>query len=388
MFVVLFIGVILGAIMLHEFGHFVTAKAFGMKVTQFFVGFGPTLWSTPKGETEYGVKGIPAGGYVRIVGMNPWEETDPADDGRLFYQQKPWKRLIVLSAGSFTHLILAIALLFGALAFIGLPTGEATNMLRTISADSPAAITGLQAGDEIVAVDGQPTSTFEEVRDLVTGRFGDAIELTVMREGHEVVVDAVLDVPHPDPESSGDGFLGVSPVVEEVPLGIYEGARATFSGPLSIWSLTDATVDGLRQVFSLEGLGRFFGSVNDEGPRAQDSITSLVGAAQITSEFGNQGDIFAVLLVLAQLNLVLGLLNMLPLPPLDGGHIAVMAVEETVNRARRLRVRPSAERQPERFHLNPNVVTPIALAVIAFFIVLSGTALYLDIVNPASQLVQ
>lgn len=387
MFIALFIVVIFGAILIHEFGHFVTAKAFGMKATQFFVGFGPRIWSVQRGETEYGIKAIPAGGYVRIVGMTPWEETDPADDGRLFYQQKPWKRLIVLAAGSFTHLLLAIGLLFGALAFIGLPSGDATNQVRAVSADSPAATAGLLPGDRITAVDGRATPTFVDVRDAVADRFGDTVTLGVARDGEALELQAVLDVPHPDPEQAGVGFLGVGPRTEDVPLGVVEGARATFTGDLSIFSLTGATVDGLLQVFSLQGLGDFFSSVDDEGPRTAESagVTSLVGAGQIVNEFGNQGDLFAVLLVLAQLNLVLGILNMLPLPPLDGGHVAVMAVEETVNGARRL---TGGQGSGKRFHLNPAVVTPIALAVLAFFIVLSGTALYLDIVNPASQIVQ
>ncbi len=385
MFVALFIVVIIGAIILHEFGHFVTAKAFGMKATKFFVGFGPTLWSVQRGETEYGLKAIPAGGFVKIVGMTPWEEVDPADDGRLFYQQAPWKRLIVLSAGSFTHVLIAIVLLFGALAFIGLPNGEVTNQVRAVSPDSPAAAAGLQAGDTIVAIEGESTSTFDEVRAGVSEEFGQTIAVTVQRGGDPLDLQVTLDVPHPDPEQAGAGFLGVAPRSLDQPLGIVEGAQATFSGDFSVWSLTGATVDGLTQVFSVEGLGRFFGSVGSQEPRAQDSVTSLVGAGQIVNEFGTQGDIFAVLLVLAQLNLVLGILNMLPLPPLDGGHVAVMAVEEGVNSARKL---SDEGRRKPRFHLNPSVVTPIALTVIAFFLVLTSTALYLDITSPASQLVQ
>ncbi len=387
MFVVLFVVVIIGAIMLHEFGHFVTAKAFGMKVTQFFVGFGPTLWSIHKGETEYGVKGIPAGGFVKIVGMTPWEETDPADDGRLFYQQSPWKRLIVLSAGSFTHLVLAILMLFGALAFIGPGGGDATNQVAAVPADSPAASAGLQPGDTIVAVDGRPTDTFEEVRSAVQDRFSDTIALSVVRGNREMALQATLDVPHPQPELAGVGYLGVAPRSQNQPLGIVEGAQQTFSGPVSIGAITTATIDGLAQVFSFDGLSQFFGSVGSDEPRQEDSITSLVGAGQIVNEFGNQGQIFLVVLVLAQLNLVLGILNMLPLPPLDGGHVAVMAVEETVNGVRQLRHRGAASRRP-KFHLNPNIVTPIALAVIAFFLVLSTTALYVDLTSPASQLVQ
>jgi membrane-associated protease RseP (regulator of RpoE activity) len=395
MFVALFVLVIVGAIIIHEFGHFATAKLFGMKATRFFVGFGPTLWSTRRGETEYGVKAIPAGGFVKIVGMTPWEEADPADDGRLFYQQPAWKRLIVLSAGSATHLVIALLLLVGALAFIGLPTGEATTQVQAISADSPAAAAGLRPGDTITAVDGQPTATFDEVRAAVGDRFGDTVSLTVERRGDAVELEATLDVPHPDPEQAGVGFLGVAPRSVEEPLGVVDGTRVALfpsaseallgeGRDLSFAFLTTSTVDGLVQVFSLDGLGRFFGSLDGDEPRAADSVTSLVGAGQIVNEFGEQGDIFAVLLVLAQLNLVLGILNMLPLPPLDGGHVAVMAVEEAVNGVRRLR---RGDRQP-RFHLNPSVVTPIALAVIGFFLVLTTTALYLDITSPASQLLQ
>jgi membrane-associated protease RseP (regulator of RpoE activity) len=387
MFVVLFIVVIIGAIMLHEFGHFLTAKLFGMKVTQFFVGFGPTLWSVDTGETEYGVKGIPAGGYVKIVGMTPWEEVDPADDGRLFYQQAPWKRLIVLSAGSFTHVVLAILLLFSALAFVGLPGEDATTQIRAITADSPAATAGLRAGQTITAVDGVPTDSFDDVRTAVEDKFGDTVAVTVGQGSSQRTVDVTLDVAHPNPDFDGRGFLGVAPRFIDEPLGVVEGAKATFSGDFSIWSLTTATVDGLAQVFSFQGLGQFFGSVGAEGPRQADSVTSLVGAGQIVNEYGSQGDIFAVLLILGQLNLVLGLLNMLPLPPLDGGHVAVMAVEEAVNGARRFRSRSGESRRP-KFHLNPSVVTPIALTVIAFFLVLTTTALYLDITSPASQLVQ
>jgi membrane-associated protease RseP (regulator of RpoE activity) len=387
MFVALFVVVIVGAIVLHEFGHFLTAKAFGMKATHFFVGFGPTLWSRRRGETEYGLKAIPAGGFVKIVGMNPWEQVDPADDGRLFYQQPAWKRVVVLVSGSATHILIAVLLLFGALAFVGLPTGEVTTQVRAVTAGSPAAAAGVRPGDVLVAVDGRRTATFEEVREAIAGRFGDTVPVTVERDGRELVLDTALDVPHPDPALEGQGFLGVAPRPVDAPLGVVEGARRTFSGPLSVWSLADATVDGLVQVFSLDGLGRFFGSVDGDEPRSADSVTSLVGAGQIVNEFGTQGDVFAVLLVLAQLNLVLGILNLLPLPPLDGGHVAVLAVEEAVNGVRRLRRSPDGARAA-RFHLNPGVVTPIALTVIAFFLVLTTTALYLDITSPASELVQ
>ena len=131
-YVVLFIVTIVAVIMFHEFGHFATAKLFGMKAERFFLGFGPTLWSTKRGETEYGVKAFPAGGFVKIAGMTPWEPADPADDGRWFWQQAAWKRAIVLVSGSFTHFLVAFLLIASALAFVGLPvaTNEVAEVVR------------------------------------------------------------------------------------------------------------------------------------------------------------------------------------------------------------------------------------------------------------------
>ena len=391
MFVAIFILVIVVSIALHELGHFLTAKAFGMKAERYFIGFGPTLWSRRVGETEYGLKAFPAGGFVKIAGMTPWEEVDPADDGRLFYQQAWWKRIIVLSAGSATHAVIAVVLLFAGLAFVGLPQG--TNQIGVVVEDSPGAAAGLQPGDEILAIDGQQVEGFVDVRSLVEGAAGETLTLEVDRGGELVALDVVLDAPHPN--GTDAGFLGVAPEVADEPLGIVDGFRTTlFPGAsqeitgrdYSIWFMTTATVEGLGSVFSFDGLGNFFGAVAGNEPRPAESATSLVGAGQIVNELGSQGDVFAVLVVLAQLNLVLGLLNMLPLPPLDGGHVAVLAVEEVVTGARRLR---AADRSAvPKFRVNPAVVTPIALAVIAFFLVLPTTALYLDITQPASELVQ
>jgi RIP metalloprotease RseP len=166
MFVAIFAISLVFAIMFHEFGHYATAKAFGMKVEKFFLGFGPTLWSFRRGETEYGVKAIPAGGFVKIIGMSPVEDIDPADQGRTFYEQSAWKRVIVLSAGSFTHFVLAAALIFAGLAFIGLPNPDvpAKTDLDVVLADSPAGAAGVEPGDRIVAIDEQPMADFDEIR--------------------------------------------------------------------------------------------------------------------------------------------------------------------------------------------------------------------------------
>src|SRR5262252_1224399 len=169
--VAIFVVALLGSIMLHEAGHFATAKMFGMKATQFFVGFGRTVWSRRKGETEYGVKAIPAGGFVKIVGMTELEDVDPADEPRSFRRQPGWQRIIVLAAGSFMHFVLAFVLLFIVAAGIGLETGSAGTTVGAVEScvpasvtaackpsnpDSPAKKAGIRAGDKIIAVAGVP----------------------------------------------------------------------------------------------------------------------------------------------------------------------------------------------------------------------------------------
>ena len=374
MFIALFIFSIVVAIMFHEFGHFATAKAFGMKAERFFLGFGPTLWSVQRGETEYGIKAIPAGGFVKIAGMSRYEEVDEADHGRLFYEQAAWKRVIVLAAGSATHFVLAFALIFAGYALLETPT--ATNAIAAVEPGTPAAAAGLQAGDAITAIDGTPTTDFEAVRNRIEASPGETLTLTVERNGGIRTIDVTLAAQ--DPGGQRQGFLGVRPEGELVRLSPLQAVEETFTGELSAVELTRLTLVGIGEAFSPDTLAAFFGSVGSDEPRSVTDATpsSLIGASQLVSELGQAGQIFGVLTLLASLNVVFGTLNMLPLPPLDGGHVAVLAVEESVNGLRRLR----GERR--RWHLDPAVVTPIALAVILFLVVLQVTAIYLDITNP------
>jgi membrane-associated protease RseP (regulator of RpoE activity) len=382
MFVAIFVAVLVFAIMFHEFGHYATAKAFGMKVEKFFLGFGPTLWSFRRGETEYGVKAIPAGGFVKIIGMHHSEEIDPADEGRTFHEQSAWKRVIVLSAGSATHFVLAAALIFAALAFIGLPNVDAppTNTLAEVVDGSPAGEAGLQRGDEIVAIDGRATADFDDVREGISGREGERVEVTVARDGETLTFPVTLASQLPD--GTQGAFLGVgpAPVIETVPAG--EALRSTVTGDFSIWNIAARNLEGLGQALSPSALANWFGQVDSPGPRTADGPVSIVGVGQTVSALGRSGDIFNVLFLLALLNITLGTLNMLPLPPLDGGHLAVLLIEQGVNGVRRVRGRSA------NWRMDPSVVMPVALAVIVFFVVLSLTALYVDIVKPASQLLE
>src|SRR5947199_2828072 len=147
---------IIAIVMLHELGHFMTAKWAGMKVTEYFFGFGPKLWSIRKGETEYGIKALPLGGYVRITGMNSLEQVDPADEPRSFRQQSFPKRVIVLVAGSFTHFLMAFVLLFLVWAAVGVPKSTlSVGGIYRLQGESPAAKAGFKVGDRILAVDGR-----------------------------------------------------------------------------------------------------------------------------------------------------------------------------------------------------------------------------------------
>src|SRR5207253_1066195 len=165
--VVIFIIAILLSIGLHEFGHFITAKKFGIKVDQFFIGFGPSLWSVKKGETEYGVKALPFGGFVRIAGMNPFEEIAPEDSARVFKAKKPWQRAIVLGAGSFTHFILGLVILAAILAAYGepVPTTRIGGVQPTLDGKpGPAAAAGFKPGDVLVSAEGHPIRKWTDTK--------------------------------------------------------------------------------------------------------------------------------------------------------------------------------------------------------------------------------
>jgi RIP metalloprotease RseP len=331
------------------------------------------------------VKAVPAGGFVKIVGMNEAEQVDPADHERAFFRQPAWQRAIVLAAGSVTHFLVAFALVFVALAAVGLPRvvdGQlvASNAIAEVTEGSPAQLAGLRPGDRVVAVDGVTTADFQSVREAVLPRAGETLQLRVERDGR--IRDLRVTLAATNPDGQPQGYLGIAPapVVERLTPG--RALVGTLAGEWSVPRLVALNVRGLVSAFSPGSIAAWLAQVGDAGPRSPEGPTSLVGAAQIAGALGESGDIAAFLMLLASLNIVLGLLNLLPLPPLDGGHLAVLAVEEGVNRVRRVRGRPATWR------VNPAVITPLALAVLLFFTVLTVTAVYIDITKPASGLLQ
>src|SRR5437762_2366968 len=317
---------ILLIILIHEAAHFGFAKWFGIKVEEFFVGFGPRLWSTKRGETEYGVKALPLGGYVRIAGMNPLEEIPPEEYPRTFGAKPAWQRAVVIAAGPATHFVVAFVFFTLWLGLVGQQVDRGVQfdaVAKTLSgAPSPAAGAGLRASDRVIRIDGIANPTPQQLYDETQRRGGKPVALTVKR-GSQVFTITVTPV---RATVAGQQVWRIG--VLTAPVAIVRER----SGPVS------SIVDGAKMVGSTTSLAvRSFGKLFDVGriydelfggaPRQQTDPASLVGVARIAGQTAqhNFGDL---LVLLASLNIFIGLLNLLPLPPFDGGHLAVIAFEK------------------------------------------------------------
>jgi membrane-associated protease RseP (regulator of RpoE activity) len=390
---VIFLVALLFSVMLHETGHFVVAKWFGMKATRYFVGFGPTIWSTWRGETEYGIKALPIGGFVKIVGMHSLDDPDdPEDEARSFRRQWAWKRIAVLSAGSFMHFVLAFLLIGGLALSVGIE--NVSTQLGPISPcvpssvtamdnahctpsnpASPAKLAGVQAGDQVTAFDGKPVSNWTQLgTDIRNAPVGSPATITVLRHGKHLTLHTTLS----SVSGRSGGYLGISAsgqVVFQVasPLGAIDYAGTSFGQVL---------VGSAKAVADLPGaLPELF-----KKNRAQTSagqVTSVVGAAEATGEavgsnVGWQYKVTFVLLLIASLNIFVGAFNMLPLLPLDGGHIAVIIYERIRAFLARLRGRPD----PGLADMAK--LLPVSFSLFVIVVLLGVTLILADIVNPVN----
>jgi membrane-associated protease RseP (regulator of RpoE activity) len=386
--VLFFVIALLVSVMAHEAGHFFTAKAFGMKASRFFVGFGPTLWSIRRGETEYGVKAIPAGGFVKIVGMTELEEIEPGDENRAFYRQPALQRLVVLSAGSVVHFIIAILLLFLVLATTGdILKADPSLRLSQVSACVPrdpnasACTTGdpkapaygkLQPGDKVVAFDGQPVSSYDDLRARISGSPGRPITLRVVRHG--TAQDVTITPLAVNVDGRTVGRIGVSPVFVQHPLSVLGAVPRTFS------TLGEMTVQTGK---ALGDLPHQVSQILEGKPRPATGAASVVDIARVSGQIAQAKVSFGARLanlvaIVAQLNFFVGVFNLLPLLPLDGGHIGIVLFEQARSRVYRL----FGRRDPGRVDLMK--VMPFTYAVVAVFVGLSLLLLYAGIVNPIS----
>ena len=382
--VLLFVAAILIVVMIHESGHFLVAKAFGFKATQFFVGFGPTLWSTTRGETEYGIKALPLGGFVKILGMNPYEDV-PAEDRSRSYHAKPrWQRALLLLAGSGTHWVVAFVILVFAAMAIGFPTGAISNEIAAVQRggeETPAFEAGIRPGDRIVGVGGRPTESWPEIREYIRTRAGRSASFTIERDDRrrEVTVElgrAIFRNGRPvayagpgeplRPVRPGEekvGFLGVEPEPEyrtkALPGALSDSAART-------WEISVMSVRGIGDVFGMVFGGELLEAITGEGRRRVDEgPLGLVGASRIAGESVARGQYLAFVGLIVSFTIFVGIMNLLPLPPLDGGHLAVLAWEGITGRA-----------------VDVRRLIPVAAAVISFFVLLFLAVLYLDLARP------
>lgn len=362
--IALFVVAVLSVVLIHESGHFFTAKAFGIKVEEFFVGFGPRLWSIRRGETEYGVKALPLGGYVRIAGMNPYQDPAERDAPRSFGAKPVWQRALVIAAGPLTHFAMAVVFLTVFFVALGAPVAskpvvgavQATLGGRT----SPAALAGLERGDLIVAVNGRPVGSVDRFVSFTHARAGQAITLTVIREGRRLTLTAT-----PVLSTVGKqrvGRLGIE---------LTEG-RQTYNLAVSVGKAFVETGSTIRQVvaqlgnvFGPAGLRRIGQLLAGTSPRQANDVVSVYGGARLAGEAVQAGAWDFLIGILVVFNVFVGILNLAPLPPLDGGHLAVLAYEK----ARR--------RKPDLRKL-----IPITAAVAGFIVLLAVSLVYIDITNP------
>ncbi len=341
----------------HEAGHFLAAKATGMKATEFFFGFGPRIWSTQRGETEYGVKLFPLGGYVRIIGMNPLEEVPAADMGRTYREKKFWEKSVVVLAGVGTNFLIAFVMFWGI--FVANGIDEPVPVVDTVVADSPAAEAGLEEGDVIVAIGDEAVSTWEDATAALLAAGPGAITVTVERDGAPVELEADLAASETIP---GAGYLGVAPEFESVPVGFFQGMGMAGR---AVWEGIEDTFRSLYQMFRPSSLAKYFGVFggNTDIPpeiRPVSPIGIVSIGSQTTSAAGFLG-------ILAYVNVILATINLLPLFPLDGGHFAVALYEKVTGR-----------------QANMRKMMPVAAAVMGTLFFLGFVAIILDIVNPIS----
>jgi membrane-associated protease RseP (regulator of RpoE activity) len=385
-----FIAALLISVVLHEGGHFATAKAFGMKATQFFVGFGPTLWSRRKGETEYGVKAIPAGGFVKIVGMTPLEELEgPDDEKRAFYKFPAGRRAVVLVAGSTMHFILAIVLVFAALliaptstsaSVIGAPAtclaSDATQSCAGNAAPSPARAAGLQSGDRLVSVGGRNVTTFAQLRDAIRAdQSGAPLAVRYERDG-AVRSTTITPVIQSQPTTGGGTekvpILGIS--AQAVHVGPVTAARKTIT---TLGSFISGTFSSLGHLPSK--LSTIFSNHRDP-----NGVVGVVGISRVSGDLLKGGGgiswstrIGDFLLLVAGVNLFVGIFNLLPLLPLDGGHLAVLGYEQARDKIRRVR----GYRGPLK-RVDLNKLLPATYAVVGILATVTLVVAAADVVNP------
>lgn len=374
-------------IMVHELGHLLAAKRGGMKVSEYFLGFGPRIWSVRVGETEYGVKALPLGGYVKIPGMTNLEDVDPADEARTYRQQPFRYRLLVAVAGSAMHFLMAFILLWTLLTFVGVPSPnqiEVAGVAPIAGMRSPASVAGIHAGDVIVSIDGKSiggnaTALTAAIRDHV----GVPLTVVVDRGGHRRILTVTpangraFHEPGVSPPagSSPYGIIGVSlgqPTVRTNPF------QSVGTSVVDVGHFTAASVVGVVHLFSPSGIAARFHQVVSARAANQAAangtrVQSIVGAVRIADQAAHAG-IGQLLAVLISINLFVGVFNLFPMLPLDGGHVIVAVYEKFRTGRRRI-----------LYHADVARLMPFTWLMLGFLAILFATTLTVDLTHPMSN---
>jgi membrane-associated protease RseP (regulator of RpoE activity) len=358
-------------IMLHEAGHFFTAKRTGMKVTEFFVGFGPRIWSIKRGETEYGVKAVLLGGYCRIIGMTNLEDVDPEDEPRAYRSKGYFARVLVAAAGPAVHFVIALVLMFSIL-FVAGDTRNARALTTLDKVSVGAQQAGLRAGDQLVSIGGTRITDWDQVAGAIEHhQAGDRLRFVVNRGGAIVTkdvkltqhvfegqtsiiagVEATVIVPHP-------GFFGS---IQKAPGGVIEVAHEA--------------VSALGSIFSPSGMSKYFHVLAGTDTNKTDQNTrflSPIGFATVAVHAVDAGWLAVVGLLLV-INVFVGLVNLVPLLPFDGGHIAIATFEKISSIIMRRKVQVDAAK-----------LMPIAGAVLVLLLFIFVSSVFLDITRPVAN---
>lgn len=412
----LFVGILL-SIALHEVGHMVPAKKFGVKVTQYMVGFGPTIWSKIKGDTEYGIKAIPLGGYIRMIGMIPpankpsrskgrfsqiaeearvqsLSEIEVGDEDRVFYKLSTPKKLIVMIGGPFMNLVLAF--LIFTVAFVGIGVPAASNQVREVisclpneisvtgqcetgAAPSPASLAGLQSGDIIKSISGTPTTNWNEVGAAITQADTRDFALTpivIERAGQTIslraeIILATRSATEVNAETQSP-YLGISPVVAAQ----RESIDEVFVLMENITIATGAAILSLPA-----RVGDLFGAAFLGEPRDPEGLVGVIGVTRVGGEIAaadlpGSWRFVQLLLLLGAMNMALFLFNMIPLLPLDGGHVAGALYEGARRQWAKL------FKKPEPGPADVAKMLPVAYSMASVLVVLALLLIYVDVVNP------
>ncbi|MEU5991393.1 site-2 protease family protein [Spirillospora sp. NPDC047418] len=422
---ILFFGLLV-SIALHELGHFSFAKLFKVRTTQFMVGFGPTMWSKRKGETEYGVKWIPLGGYIRMIGMlpprkgdapgqvrqistGPWqgliesargaalEEIRPGDEDRVFYAKKWWQKLLIMFGGPAMNLVLSV--MFFAILLMGIGTMRSQPVIGEVLAcmvpasqsqttecpkdatPTPAAQAGLKAGDRIVAFDGRKIDgDYEKLQVLIRDNGGKTVPMTVERGGQDVKLNVPItrnqmyDLKDHD-KVVNVGFLGITPIQAMERQG--PGAVASTMG-----DLTARTAEALVRM-PQKMVGVWNAAFSDEkrdpnGPVGVVGVSRIGGEVAASQDYTGAEKVSFFVMLLGSLNLAVGLFNLIPLLPLDGGHIAG-ALLEAVKKAF-----AKVFRRPDPGYVDVAKALPVTYVMAVVLIVMGGLLIYADLVNPVT----